>query len=284
MEVVCKKFVLLLSCLDRPGIVHAVAGFLADRGCNILDSAQFGDVSNNRFFIRVCFSGTHSLERLAGEFTELADAFAMQWSLNDTAIRPGVVIMVSKFGHCLNDLLFRHRSGLLHVDIRAIVSNHPDFYPLASSYNIPFHCFPVDQSKKAEQEDRVFDVIESTKSDFVVLARYMQILSDNFCARLVGRAINIHHSFLPGFKGARPYHQAYERGVKVIGATAHYVTAELDEGPIIGQEVIRVDHASDPETLANIGRDAECIALAHAVKWHAEHRIILNGRKTVVFR
>jgi formyltetrahydrofolate deformylase len=284
------SFILKLSCPDRPGIVHAVTGFLFERGSNILDSAQFGDSHTGEFFMRVHFQqvgGDPGLDALRESFAALAERFAMNWELHDASAKPRVVIMVSKIGHCLNDLLFRYRTGQLPIEIAAIISNHRDFYQLAASYDIAFHHFPLAESTasaKAAQEARVLEVIEQHRTDLVVLARYMQILSPDLCEKLVGRAINIHHSFLPSFKGAKPYYQAFDRGVKLIGATAHYVTTDLDEGPIIEQEVERVDHSMTPEQLTAIGRDVECVTLARAVKWHAEHRIVLNGTKTVVFR
>lgn len=284
------SFILTLSCPDRPGIVHAVSGFLSERGANILDSAQFGDIHTGCFFMRVHFQQTcdeQGLERLSSEFEPLAAAHAMRWHLQDAAAKSRVMIMVSKFGHCLNDLLFRYRTGQLNIEIPAIVSNHRDFYQLAASYNIPFHYFPLNGSSasaKAAQEARVLEIFEAEQIDLVVLARYMQILSPGLCARLTGKAINIHHSFLPSFKGAKPYYQAFERGVKLIGATAHYVTTDLDEGPIIEQDVERVDHSMDPERLSAIGRDVECLTLARAVRWHVERRVLLDGSKTVVFR
>jgi formyltetrahydrofolate deformylase len=282
------SFILKLSCADRPGIVHAVSGFLFERGSNILDSAQFGDSHTGEFFMRVHFQqvgGDPGLEALRGAFTTLAEQFGMRWELHDANVKPRVVIMVSKIGHCLNDLLFRYRTGQLNIEIPAIISNHKEFYQLAASYDIPFHHFPLtSKDAKAQQEARVLEVIDECKADLVVLARYMQILSPELCERLAGRAINIHHSFLPSFKGAKPYYQAFDRGVKLIGATAHYVTTDLDEGPIIEQEVERVDHSMTPEQLTGIGRDVECVTLARAVKWHVEHRIVLNGSKTVVFR
>ncbi|TAM03118.1 MAG: formyltetrahydrofolate deformylase [Paraburkholderia sp.] len=284
------SFILKLSCADRPGIVHAVSGFLFERGGNILDSAQFGDSHTGEFFMRVHFQqvgGDAGLEGLRASFAPLAQEFCMRWELHDANVKPRVVIMVSKIGHCLNDLLFRYRTGQLPIEIPAIISNHKEFYQLAASYNIPFHHFPLlggTQEAKAAQEARVLEVVESERADLVVLARYMQILSPQLCDALAGRAINIHHSFLPSFKGAKPYYQAFDRGVKLIGATAHYVTTHLDEGPIIEQEVERVDHSMTPDQLTAIGRDVECVTLARAVKWHVEHRIVLNGSKTVVFR
>ncbi|AIO40615.1 formyltetrahydrofolate deformylase [Burkholderia sp. AU19243] len=289
------SFILKLSCPDRHGIVHAVSGFLFERANNILDSAQFGDSRTGEFFMRVHFvqdgggaDAASALDTLRQEFAPLAEQFAMRWEMHDAAVKPRVVIMVSKIGHCLNDLLFRYRTGQLPIEIPAIVSNHKEFYQLAASYNIPFHHFPLvggsSEAAKAAQEARVLEVIDEHQADLVVLARYMQILSPNMCQRLAGRAINIHHSFLPSFKGAKPYYQAFDRGVKLIGATAHYVTTDLDEGPIIEQEVERVDHSMTPDQLTAIGRDVECVTLARAVKWHVEHRIVLNGTKTVVFR
>jgi formyltetrahydrofolate deformylase len=284
------SFILKLSCADRPGIVHAVSGFLFERGANILDSAQFGDSRTGDFFMRVHFQqvgGDPGLEALRASFDTLAAQFGMRWEVHDASVKPRVVIMVSKIGHCLNDLLFRYRTGQLPIEIPAIISNHKDFYQLAASYNIPFHHFPLTSSAdeaKSVQEARVLEVIDEHQADLVVLARYMQILSPQLCGRLAGRAINIHHSFLPSFKGAKPYYQAFDRGVKLIGATAHYVTTDLDEGPIIEQEVERVDHSMTPEQLTAIGRDVECVTLARAVKWHIEHRILLNGSRTVVFR
>jgi formyltetrahydrofolate deformylase len=284
------SFILKLSCADRPGIVHAVSGFLFERGSNILDSAQFGDSHTGEFFMRVHFQqvgGDPGLAGLREAFAPLAQEFGMRWELHDASVKPRVVIMVSKIGHCLNDLLFRYRTGQLPIEIPAIISNHKDFYQLAASYNIPFHHFPLlnaTDEGKAAQEARVLEVVENERADLVVLARYMQILSPQLCDALEGRAINIHHSFLPSFKGAKPYYQAFDRGVKLIGATAHYVTSHLDEGPIIEQEVERVDHSMTPDQLTAIGRDVECVTLARAVKWHTEHRIVLNGHKTVVFR
>lgn len=282
------NYILTLSCPDQMGIVHTVSGFLFERGGNIIDSAQYDDTESNRFFMRVHFQEHRpdvDLNTLKSEFAPIAARFDMDWQLFDGRTKPRLLIMVSKIGHCLNDLLFRHQSGNLPVNIAAIVSNHPDFYQLAASYNIPFHHFPLlgaSEAQKAEQEARVLDVINQQDIDCVILARYMQILSNNMCQQLNGRAINIHHSFLPSFKGAKPYHQAFHKGVKLIGATAHFVTADLDEGPIIEQDIARVDHSMSTDELTAIGRDVECITLARAVKWHAEHRVLLNGRKTVI--
>ena len=280
------RFVLTLSCPDQPGIVATVSGWLSDNGCNITDSAQFGDAETGRFFMRTSFAAPASLglDDVRQAFAPIFDRFEMKADINDLGRRANVIIMVSRFGHCLNDLLYRHRVGALPIDIAAIVSNHRDFYQLAASHDIPFHHLPVSSATRARQEARLSELFEEESADLLVLARYMQILSDDLCRRLEGRAINIHHSFLPSFKGARPYHQAHKRGVKLIGATAHYVTAVLDEGPIIEQEVAHVDHAMPPDDLVAAGRDIECLVLARAVKWHAEHRILLNGHRTVVFR
>ncbi|RAY15819.1 formyltetrahydrofolate deformylase [Actinomadura craniellae] len=278
--------ILTLSCPDRPGIVAAVSGALAARGCNILESQQYGDPDTGRFFMRVRFTIPDGdlADVLRADFAALAPEFALDWRLDDASARARVLIMVSKGGHCLNDLLYRQRSGLLDIDVVAVVSNHPDLRPLTQSYGVDYHHLPIGPGGKAAQEAEVLTLVQHYQADLVVLARYMQVLSDDLCAKLPGRIINIHHSFLPSFKGARPYHQAHARGVKLIGATAHYVTAALDEGPIIEQEVARVDHAHSPADLMAVGRDMECLALARAVRWHAEHRVLLNGDKTVVFR
>jgi len=281
------SFILTLSCPDRLGIVHAVTGFLAERGCNIVDSQQFGDRDTGRFFMRVHVEGTdasHGVETLRASFAPIARQFTMDWQIHDAQAKPRVVIMVSKQGHCLNDLLYRWRVGALPADIVAIVSNHLDFEGLARSYGIAFHHIPVSATTKADAEEKLLALVDEHDVELVVLARYMQVLTDAVCARMAGRIINIHHSFLPSFKGARPYHQAHSRGVKLIGATAHYVTANLDEGPIIEQEVARVDHSDGVEQLAAIGRDVECLALARAVRWHLEHRVLLDDHKTIVFR
>ena len=280
------QFVLLLSCPDRPGIVHRVSGFLVEQGANILEAAQFDDVGTNRFFMRVQFEIAEpalTASMLSERFAPVADDLSMQASFYAMATRVRTMLMVSKQGHCLNDLLFRHKSGQLPIDIPAIVSNHADYYQLAASYNIPFFHLPVTAETKAQQEVKLREIIAEKAIDLVVLARYMQVLSPELCTHLAGRAINIHHSFLPSFKGARPYFQAHERGVKLIGATAHYVTTDLDEGPIIEQDVARVNHSMSAEALTVAGSDLECTALARAVKWHAQHRVLLNGNKTVVF-
>ena len=285
------EYILTLACHDQRGIVHRVSGFLAEHGCNIIDSAQFGDAETQRFFMRVHFAredAAFSDAVLREDFARVAAGMGMEWALHDAHAKPRVMLMVSKIGHCLNDLLFRYKSGLLPVEIPAIVSNHMDFYQLAASYNIPFHHLPLAtgsaESAKLAQEARIAELMETHKVDLVVLARYMQILSPSMCERLKGKAINIHHSFLPSFKGAKPYAQAHKRGVKLIGATAHFVTGDLDEGPIIEQDVERVDHAMDSDALTAIGRDVECVVLARAVKWFVEHRILLNGDRTVIFK
>ena len=278
-------FVLTLSCLDKPGIVHAVSALLLQHGANIEEAAQFNDIQTGLFFMRVRFACANTPEDgLNAALRHLADDWAMHFDLHRGSRRMPIVIMVSQQGHCLNDLLFRWKSSLLPVDVKAIISNHRDFYQLAASYNIPFHHIPVTAATKAEAESRQLDVIRAEGAELVVLARYMQVLSDPMCRALSGRAINIHHSFLPSFKGAKPYYQAHERGVKLIGATAHYVTADLDEGPIIEQDVARVDHSGTVETLTALGRDTESQVLARAVKWHSEHRVLLNGHKTVIFK
>jgi formyltetrahydrofolate deformylase len=284
------EYILTLSCLDQRGIVLRVSGFLAEHGCNIIDSDQFGDAESKLFFMRIHFAleeANVSDATLRAGFDALCAHLGASGQLHDAAHKPRVLIMVSKIGHCLNDLLFRYRSGLLPVEIPAIVSNHMEFYQLAASYNIPFHHLPLEagasESDKLAQESRIIELLDRHQIDLVVLARYMQILSPGLCEALKGRAINIHHSFLPSFKGARPYAQAHRRGVKLIGATAHFVTGDLDEGPIIEQDVERVDHAMSAEALTAIGRDVESVVLARAVKWFVEHRILLNGDKTVVF-
>jgi len=290
-----REFVLTLSCRDTKGVVYAVSGLLFDAGCNILDSQQFGDVlssdATGLFFMRVHFEAALELgdaTALAERFAPLRERFAMTLHIHPMARRPRLLLMVSRHGHCLNDLLFRCQSGQLNAEIAGVVSNHPDFAELCANHGVPFHhlALPAGASADAKraQERQVEQLIEAQQIDLVVLARYMQILSAEFCEFLMGRAINIHHSFLPSFKGAKPYYQAHERGVKLIGATAHYVTAELDEGPIIEQDVERVDHSHSPEDFTAVGRDVESVVLARAVRWHVEHRVLLNGRKTVVFR
>ena len=282
-------FVLALDCPDRPGIVHAVTGFLVQHGGNIVESQQFGDRLNGRFFMRIDFAMSEGRERPTAEslraaFDEVAAQFEMTYELWDAEAPYRTLIMVSKQLHCLNDLLFRHSTGSLHVDVPVVVSNHPDAQRLVESYGLEFRHIPVTPDTKAEAEAELMALHEELGIHLVVLARYMQVLSDDVCRRLSGQAINIHHSFLPSFKGAKPYHQAFDRGVKLIGATAHYVTADLDEGPIIEQDVIRVDHNHDQAQLVAAGRDVEAAVLSRAVRWHSESRVRLDGHRTVVFR
>ncbi|GAB7192387.1 formyltetrahydrofolate deformylase [Kineococcus sp. NUM-3379] len=279
--------VLTLSCPDRPGIVHAVSGALVALDANITDSQQYGNPATGQFFMRVAFEADASDEALRANLEVVARRFDLTWRMVHADRPVRTVVMVSKEGHCLNDLLFRQRSGALPVHVAAVVSNHPDLAPMAEFYGVPFHHVPVvagEPASKEAAEARLLELVEAEGVELVVLARYMQILSDPLCRALEGRAINIHHSFLPSFKGARPYHQAHDRGVKLIGATAHYVTAALDEGPIIEQDVERVDHRSTPADLVRLGQDVECRALARAVRWHAEQRVLLDGHRTVVFR
>jgi len=281
-----RDHILTLSCPDRTGIVYRVSGLLFDAGCNILDAQQFGDADTGRFFLRVHFDLADTLEAdaLRTRFAPLGEEFAMDWQIRDAHAKARLLVLVSKHGHCLNDLLFRTHSRQLKVEIAAVASNHADFGPLSASYGVPFHHLPVDASNRIEQEQAIIDLVERERIDLVVLARYMQILSPNLCAALAGRAINIHHSFLPSFKGAQPYHQAHARGVKIIGATAHYVTPDLDEGPIIEQDIAHVNHAMTPRDLVHLGSDIESVVLSRAVRRHVEHRILLNGHRTVVFR
>ena len=279
------SYVLTLSCADRPGIVAAVSTYLFERGCNILDAQQFDDVATGLFFMRVTFETESSGEALRGGFEAIAQRFAMGWIMRDVANRKRVMILASKFDHCLVDLIYRWRIGELPMELAAIVSNHPrESYSNIDFSGLDFHHLPVTKQTKLEQENEVWDLIKRTRTDVVVLARYMQILSDGLSAKLAGRCINIHHSFLPGFKGANPYTQAHVRGVKLIGATAHYVTADLDEGPIIEQDVERISHRDTPEDLVRKGRDIERRVLARALRYHLEDRVLVHGNKTVVFR
>jgi len=285
-----REYVLTLSCPDKPGIVYAVSSFLVQHSANILASQQYGEPGtespDGRFFMRVHFSLAapgQSPAELERGFSWVAEAYRMTWQLHDQAARVRTLIMVSRLGHCLNDLLFRWKTGSLPVDVTGVVSNHPDFGELVAPYRIPFWHIPVTPRAKAAAESQLLEVIDGSGADLIVLARYMQILSGEVCKRMEGRMINIHHSFLPSFKGAKPYHQAHARGVKLVGATAHYVTPDLDEGPIIEQDVVRVNHTLSPERLAEAGRDVEAQVLARAVTWHAEHRVLLNGDRTVVF-
>ncbi|MGK5115044.1 formyltetrahydrofolate deformylase [Geodermatophilus sp. CPCC 205506] len=278
-------FTLTLSCQERPGIVHAVSSFLFEHGCDIVEHQQFDDAVRGQLFLRtefVCSQDTGT-DRLSATFQTVADEFGMTYQVSGDQ-PPRVLVMVSKLGHCLNDLIFRWRAGNLGAELVAVVSNHEDLRPMAEAARLPFHHVPVTPATKQQAEERLLELVDELRADLVVLARYMQVLSDETCAALHGRAINIHHSFLPGFKGAKPYHQAFDRGVKLVGATAHYVTPDLDEGPIIEQEVIRIDHTFDPRALATVGQDAEALALSRAVRWHSERRVLLNGHSTVVFR
>ncbi len=281
-----RRFILTLSCPQRPGIVHAVTSFLFGHGCDIVEHQQFDDPLRGALFLRtevVKVTGEADAEHLASAFKEVAEEFGMSFTLSDD--RPQrVLVMVSRMGHCLNDLIFRWRAGSLNAELVAVVSNHEDLRPMAEAAGLPFYHVPVTPETKPQAEQGMLEIVDQHRAEVVVLARYMQVLSDNLCLKLLGRAINIHHSFLPGFKGAKPYHQAFDRGVKLVGATAHYVTPTLDEGPIIEQEVIRIDHTYDPRALTTVGRDAEALALARAVRWHSERRVLLNERSTVVFR
>jgi formyltetrahydrofolate deformylase len=283
-----KKYVLTVSCPETNGIVRAVSEFLDLRGASIYEAAQHRDPVIDQFFMRVEFeenrAGFPDLPQLQADFEELAARFAMTWHFHDLGKRTRVMLAVSRHGHCLNDILHRWESGVLPADIVGVVSNHEDMRGITEWHGLPYHYLPVERDNKAAQEARLLEIMKSHDTDLLALARYMQILSPELCSELPDRIINIHHSFLPGFKGADPYRQAYNRGVKIIGATAHYVTADLDEGPIIEQTVEKIDHNFGIEELRQIGRDAECAAFARAVKWHCEHRVIVNGNKTIVFR
>jgi len=281
-----QRYILNLSCPDQMGIVADVASFLAQQGCNILESAQFDDELSGQFFMRTVFGtgdSTPNKKNLEASFGPIAKRFSMKWQLHDQKNKPRVLIMVSKPGHCLNDLLYRVSIGALDIDVVGIISNHPDQESRAKFYGVPYHHLPVSPETKDKQEAKVLNIIQSTNTELIVLARYMQILTPETCQKLEGRIINIHHSFLPGFKGAKPYHQAYTKGVKLIGATAHYVTPNLDEGPIIDQETTRVTHAQTPEGLERLGRDLENLVLARAVRYHVEQRVIIHQDRTVVF-
>lgn len=279
------SFILTVTCPAQRGIVAAIASFLAQNGCNITDSSQFDDVQTDRFFMRVSFVSEEgvALAALREGFAAVAKPFGMEWAIHDAAQRQKVVIMVSRFGHCLNDLLYRWRIGALPIDIVAVISNHLDYQKLVVNHDIPFHYIRVSKETKATAEAQQMRIVEETGADLIVLARYMQVLSDAMCRAMSGRIINIHHSFLPSFKGANPYKQAFERGVKLIGATSHYVTADLDEGPIIEQDTIRVTHAQSPEDYVSLGRDVESQVLARAIHAHIHRRVFLNDHKTVVF-
>ncbi|SIR19281.1 formyltetrahydrofolate deformylase [Paracoccus thiocyanatus] len=280
-----KKYTLTVACPSTRGIVATVAGFLAEHGCNITDSSQFDDTETGRFFMRVSFVSEEGvgLEALREGLAGPARPFGMDYAIHDEAEKMKVVIMVSRFGHCLNDLLYRWRIGALPIDIVAVISNHMDYQKVVVNHDLPFHCIKVSKENKAEAEAQLMAVVAESGAELVVLARYMQVLSDALCKKMSGRIINIHHSFLPSFKGANPYKQAFERGVKLIGATSHYVTADLDEGPIIEQDIIRVTHAQSPEDYVSLGRDVESQVLARAIHAHIHRRVFLNGNKTVVF-
>lgn len=279
------EIVLTFSCKDSKGLVAAVATLFATLGFNIKESSQFEDVDRQRFFMRTVFQCPpgYTLAQVRSIFKPLGDQYQMDWDIFDSNCKPRVLVAVSQWGHCLNSLLNSWKSGSLPIEIVGVFSNHEVMRDLVDWYELPFHYLPVTPATKAEQEAQVWNLMQERNTDVLVLARYMQILSDDLCQKLNGRAINIHHSFLPGFKGAKPYHQAYDRGVKLIGATAHFVTADLDEGPIIEQAVERVSHINTPDEMAEIGRDIECVVLNRALRWHAEHRVLLNGNKTVVF-
>ncbi|RJL19430.1 formyltetrahydrofolate deformylase [Paracoccus siganidrum] len=279
------KFCLTVACESTRGIVAAISGFLAENGCNITDSSQFDDPQTGKFFMRVSFVSEEGvgLEALRAGLAEPAKPFGMDYAIHDEAEKMKVVIMVSRFGHCLNDLLYRWRIGALPIEIVAVISNHMDYQKVVVNHDIPFHCIKVTKENKPQAEAQLMAVVEDSGAELVVLARYMQVLSDALCKKMSGRIINIHHSFLPSFKGANPYKQAFERGVKLIGATSHYVTADLDEGPIIEQDIIRVTHAQSPEDYVSLGRDVESQVLARAIHAHIHRRVFLNGNKTVVF-
>ncbi|WP_028748435.1 formyltetrahydrofolate deformylase [Rhizobium mesoamericanum] len=279
------KFALRVQCKSKRGIVAAISGFLANQECNITDSAQFDDSSTGYFFMRTSFisEGGRSLSELTSGFRSIAVEFGMRAEFFDETAKRKVVLMVSRFGHCLNDLLYRWRIGSLPIDVVAVISNHMDYQKLVVNHDIPFHCIKVTKANKPQAEAEIMRVVEDTGAELVVLARYMQILSDEMCRKMSGRIINIHHSFLPSFKGANPYKQAYERGVKLIGATSHYVTGDLDEGPIVEQDVIRVTHAQSSDDYVSLGRDVEAQVLARAIHAHIHGRVFINGNKTVVF-
>ncbi|MCM2475976.1 formyltetrahydrofolate deformylase [Rhizobium sp. CG5] len=279
------SYVLTVSCKSTRGIVAAISGYLADEGCNIVDSSQFDDLDTGKFFMRVSFISEEGISRdkLLKGFAPIAEKFAMTFEMHDSAHRMKVMLMVSRFGHCLNDLLYRWKIGALPIEIVGVVSNHFDYQKVVVNHDIPFHHIPVTKANKPQAEARIMEVVEQTGTELIVLARYMQILSDSMCQTMSGRIINIHHSFLPSFKGANPYKQAYERGVKLIGATAHYVTADLDEGPIIEQDLARITHAQSAEDYVSIGRDVESQVLARAIHAHIHHRTFINGNRTVVF-
>jgi formyltetrahydrofolate deformylase len=280
-----KNYVLTVSCTSRRGIVAAISGYLAQMGCNIVDSSQFDDLDTGKFFMRVTFVSEEAVtqEQIESGFVEVGKALDLAYEFHDSDRRMKVLLMVSRFGHCLNDLLYRWKIGALPVDVVGVVSNHFDYQKLVVNHDIPFHHIPVTKANKAQAEARLMDVVEQSRAELIILARYMQVLSEAVCKKMSGRIINIHHSFLPSFKGANPYKQAYERGVKLIGATAHYVTEDLDEGPIIEQDIARITHAQSPNDYVAIGRDVESQVLARAVHAHIHHRVFMNGNRTIVF-
>ena len=279
------SYVLTVTCPTTRGIVAAIANYLADQGCNITDSSQYDDLLTGQFFMRVTFASETGagLAELQAGFAPVADSFAMKWAMHDAGAKMKVLLMVSNFGHCLNDLLYRWRIGALPIDIVGVVSNHMTYQKVVVNHDLPFHHIKVTKENKPQAEARLMEVVEESGAELIVLARYMQILSDALCKKMSGRIINIHHSFLPSFKGANPYKQAFERGVKLIGATSHYVTADLDEGPIIEQDIVRITHAQSPEDYVSLGRDVEAQVLARAIHAHVQHRTFINGNKTVVF-
>jgi formyltetrahydrofolate deformylase len=279
------SYILTIQCPVRRGITAAAAGYLADKGCNITDAAQFDDIETGRFFMRVSFDSSDGveLETLRAGFTDVAEQFSMSWKIVDGDIKPKVLLMVSNFGHCLNDILYRWTIGALPIEIVGVVSNHVTYKDVVINHDLPFHHIPVTKQNKPKAEAQLLELAEETGTELIVLARYMQILSEELCLRMSGRIINIHHSFLPSFKGANPYKQAFERGVKLIGATSHYVTADLDEGPIIEQDITRVTHAQSPNDYVSLGREVEASVLARAIHAHIHHRVFLNGSKTIVF-
>ena len=278
-------YALTVTCPSTRGIVAAIANYLADQGCNITDSSQYDDSETGNFFMRVSFEfdGSLDLDALNAGFDGVAKEFGMEFAFHDQSEKMKVIIMVSRFGHCLNDLLYRWRIGALPIDIVAVISNHMDYQKVVVNHDLPFHCIKVTKENKPAAEAQIMDIVNDTGAELIVLARYMQVLSDEMCTKMSGKIINIHHSFLPSFKGANPYKQAYERGVKLIGATSHYVTADLDEGPIIEQDTVRVTHAQSPSDYVSLGRDVEAQVLARAIHAHIHRRVFLNGNKTVVF-
>lgn len=280
-----KNYILTVSCVSTRGIVAAISGYLAGKGCNIVDSSQFDDLDTGKFFMRISFISEEGilLETIAADFVAVGAKFDMDYAFHDPARRMKVMLMVSRFGHCLNDLLYRWKIGALPIDIVGVVSNHFDYQKVVVNHDIPFHHVRVTKENKPHAEAQLMELVEQTGTELIVLARYMQVLSDDLCKKMSGKVINIHHSFLPSFKGANPYKQAYQRGVKLIGATAHYVTADLDEGPIIEQDTVRVTHGQSPDDYVSLGRDVESQVLARAVHAHIHHRTFINGSRTVVF-